>query len=62
MEQVLDGGVVSHAAESGRSCARRGPQRNVQAADDSWRRNELMTQPKRNYQQGNSQFYCKVPH
>ena len=49
MEQVLDGGVVSHAAGSGRNCARRGVQRNVQEADDCWRRNDLMTPPKRKY-------------
>jgi len=34
MEQVLNGGVVSHVAGSGRSCARRVAKRNVQAADD----------------------------
>lgn len=45
MEQVLNGGVVSHGAGSGRGCDRRGAQRNVQADDDRWRRNELMTPP-----------------
>ena len=61
MEQLLNGGVVSHAAGSGRSCARRGAQRNVQAADDCWRRSDLMTPPKEKINLGKG-IYCKVPH
>jgi len=60
-EQILNGGVVSHAAGSGRGCARRGVRRNVQAADNRWRRNELTTPPKREINNG-KRIYCKVPH
>lgn len=46
LENLEKGLIVNHTAESGKSCARRGVQRNVQVVHDRCKRNELMTSPK----------------
>jgi len=56
MEQLLNIGVVSQEAESGRSCVRNG----MQAADDR-QRIDLMSPPQEKINLGKL-INCKTPH
>ena len=61
MKQLLNIGVISQAAGSGRSYDGRGVKRNVQAADDRQSRNELRILQQEKIKLG-KQITCKVPH